>query len=399
MLVLEVGPEDVNLDRLTEAQQAAREGMLAAAMAGYLRWLASRIEGLKTDLRARQEELRAQFRERMRFTHDRTPDTLASLALGWEYFLSFAVEAGAISPEEAKGVWTRAWEALIAAGEAQAGHLASEEPTARFLSLLGAAITSGKAHLADARTGKEPEDPAAWGWRENGDGWLPLGDRIGWLDGEDLLLDPEAAYAAAQRLARDQNSSLPVTQRVLWKRMAERGLIQTEKDVRQTYYALKRTVAGQRRRVLVLPNAYMALISHNMGNMGNTDNPLGDKDLRAQNTPMFLRSGKKHGHQTWAAGFQPEECPCNVPMFLGRDEKHGQENGPETLAAQGSAHSAHEAHEMGDKTEEKRGHTGHPGTCPACGGSSWWLSRYGKWTCATCHPCPDPALAVEVVEA
>jgi len=404
MLVLEVGPEDVKLDRLTEAQQAAHEGMLAAAMAGYLRWLAPRIEDLKAGLRARQEELRARLRERMRFTHDRTPDTLASLALGWEYFLSFAVEAGAISPEEAKGVWARACQALIAAGEAQAGHLASEEPTSRFLSLLAAAITSGKAHLTDARTDKEPEDPATWGWRENGENWLPLGDKIGWLDGESVLLDPEAAYAAAQKLARDQNSSLPVTQRVLWKRLAERGLIQTEKDVRQTYHALKRMVAGQRRRVLVLPNAYMSLISHNMGNMGNMDNPLGDKGLRAQNPPMFSGSGEKHGHQTWAGAEAPEaECPCSLPMFLGAENKHGQENGPEMPENQGSAHSAHEAHEMGDKTDlenlEKRGHTGHPGTCPACDGRSWWLSRAGKWVCSRCHPCPDPSLAVEVIEA
>lgn len=40
-----------------------------------------------------------------------------------------------------------------------------------------------------------------------------------------------------------------------------------------------------------------------------------------------------------------------------------------------------------------------PGPCPACGGHSWWLSKMGRWVCQVCHPCPDPSLAVEVVEA
>lgn len=362
MLVLEVGPEDVNLDRLTEAQRAAREGAFAAAMAGYLRWLAPRLEELKASLRARHEELRAEARGRMRFSHDRTPDIMASLALGWQQFLSFAVEAGAITAGEAEGLWARCWEALIAAGEAQAGHLASEEPTSRFLSLLGAAITSGKAHVANARTGEEPESPAIWGWRERWLGgmdnlrseWQPLGDRVGWLDGDNLLLDPDAAFAAAQKLARDQNASLPITQRVLWKRMAERGLILTEKDERRVYYTLKRTIAGQRRRVIVLPSV-ASLISHNVGDVGNVGEPLPDKGLRAQNAPTFSETGQKCGREMWAAGEDAnaglagahKKCPQN----FGPDQECGQKDGPETLENQGPNHNAHKAHEIRDKID------------------------------------------------
>lgn len=363
MLVLEVGPEDVNLDRLSKAQQAARDGLLAAAMAGFVRWLAPRIDELKAALRARHEELRVQFRQNMRFTHDRTPDTVANLVLGWQFLLAFAVEAGAVTAEEAETLWARACEALIAAGEAQAGHLTSEDPTARFLSLLGAAVTSGRAHVADAKTGEQPENPAIWGWRERWFGvgddlrfeWQPLGDRVGWLDGENVLLDPEAAYAAAQKLARDQNASLPITQRVLWKRMAERGWIVTEKDERRVYYTLKRTIAGQRRRVLVLPKSVVPLIAYNVGDVGDVGEPLSDNSLRAQNAPTFSETAQECGHKMWAANRDGSggrgKCPQKVPTKSGPNQECGQKSGSETLENQGSAHTAHKAHEIRDKTD------------------------------------------------
>lgn len=360
-LILEVGPADVDLARLTEAQRAARHGLLAAAMAGYIRWLAAQMDNLKMVMRERHEDLRAEARK-ARFTHDRTPDIVANLALGWRLFLIFATGVGAVGQEEAAELWAGCWKALLAAGEAQAGYLASEEPTARFLALLAAAITSGKAHVADAKTGREPDDPTAWGWREQARGggqyaeteYLPLGDQIGWLDGDDLLLDPEIAYAAAQKLARDQNSSLPITQRVLWKRMAERGLIFVERDEGRAYYTIKRTVGRQRRRVLILPKNFASLISHNVGNVGNVGDPLGDKGLRAQNAPTFLKTPQKCGQEMWAVNggdnSNSVECPQKTPTLFEQNQKCGQENGPESLAGQGPAHNAHKAHKIGDKT-------------------------------------------------
>ena len=50
--------------------------------------------------------------------------------------------------------------------------------------------------------------------------WQPRGERIGWLDADDLFLDPESSFAAVQKLARDQGTSVPTKQRTLWKRLA-----------------------------------------------------------------------------------------------------------------------------------------------------------------------------------
>jgi len=307
-LILEVGPADVDLDRLTEAQQAARRGLLAAAMFGYVQWLAARMDDLKANLRERHEDLRTEARK-TNFVHDRTPDIVANLAIGWEQFLLFATETGAIEQEKAAELWRECWDALLAAGEAQAGHLTSEEPVRRFLALLGAAITSGKAHVADARTGGEPKDPATWGWQEQTRGsgeyerteYRPLGDDlVGWLDGDDLLLDPEAAYATAQKLARDQNSNLPVTQRVLWKRMAEKGLLLSTAPGKNVSF-LTIPALGKRRYVVHISTASLLFpISGTIGTIGTDPHDkrvsVPKKCARNLNAPVF--QAQKIGTET-----------------------------------------------------------------------------------------------------
>src|SRR5690606_24451956 len=207
LLILEVAPGDVSLSALSRAQQAAADGLLAASMAGYVRWLAGQLDELRTTLPARRRELRDAAR-RSDWPHDRTPDIVAHLALGWEQFLEYAEAAGAIDATEADRLWREGWAALNEAAREQAGHQASEDPVTRFLELLGAAITSGRAHIADTTDGTAPANPTAWGWRLHTIGagdterqeWRAQGERIGWLNGDDLLLDPDAAYAAAQKL-------------------------------------------------------------------------------------------------------------------------------------------------------------------------------------------------------
>ena len=61
MLVLELAPGDVDTDVLSRAQQDAGGGVLAKAMAGYLQWLAPRVDELRRRLAERQRALRDEF--------------------------------------------------------------------------------------------------------------------------------------------------------------------------------------------------------------------------------------------------------------------------------------------------------------------------------------------------
>jgi hypothetical protein len=81
--------------------------------------------------------------------------------------------------------------------------------------------------------------------------WRPQGDRIGWIEDEDLYLEPDAAFAAAQRQGQFSGDSLSVTERTLRKRLHERGLLLSVEDSRPTL-AVRRTLGGRRQRVLHL---------------------------------------------------------------------------------------------------------------------------------------------------
>jgi hypothetical protein len=240
-------------------------------MAGYLQYLAPRIEALKRALPGRQRELRDAAR-RERVTHDRIPDNWASLMVGFEKFLEFASDIGAISDAERRELWQECWRSLRQASRAQDAHQRSEDPTRRFLALLGAAIASGKAHVADSKTLEEPKRHAdQWGWREKTigtgdcarDEWQPQGDRVAWLDGDDLLLEPEAAFAMAQRLGRDQGTSLPISQRTLWKRMGEKGLL-ASRELSQNRNKVRWQIGDDRRRVIhFYPSVFFRYFLHN----------------------------------------------------------------------------------------------------------------------------------------
>ena len=247
MLVLELAPGELDWRKLTRCQREASSGLYARAMSGFIRWLSGRHE----DLGERLKEEQASLRERAGASrqHRRTPGIVADLALGLRHFLLFAHDASAISTEEAREFWERGWRALGGAAAAQPQHQAANEPARRFRELLSAAIASGRAHVADPR-GDAPVTPGAWGWRLSGDEWRPLGERVGWLQGEeDLYLEPEAAYAAVQKQGRDSGDPLAVTGRTLRKRLHERGLLLSVDEAREVL-TVRRTLGGSRREVL-----------------------------------------------------------------------------------------------------------------------------------------------------
>jgi hypothetical protein len=76
------------------------------------------------------------------------------------------------------------------------------------------------------------------------------GPCIGWLDDDGLaLLEPNVAYAAVQRLAREQGDALSVGVKTLWKRMKDRGYTIRHDEERNL---LSWNIEGNRRRVLAV---------------------------------------------------------------------------------------------------------------------------------------------------
>jgi hypothetical protein len=106
------------------------------------------------------------------------------------------------------------------------------------LDLLRAVISSGTHVLGSAGTGAQLEP--AQGKGRPIIGWFTSGGKL-------VLLEPEMAYAAAQRLAADQKRNLSLSSRILYRRLQQRGLIAKHDEGRTT---LRHQIGTLRKRVI-----------------------------------------------------------------------------------------------------------------------------------------------------
>lgn len=250
-LILELEPGALDWQRLTEAQRLASDGVYAAATSGFIYWLAEDYYGHIATFKKDH----AHFRDTLqRGGHKRTVDAEAQLMATYKAFLDFASESDALTHTEQTALWQRVEAGIHAALEPQAALQAQSDPVARFGELLVGLFVSGRTHVAHAATGEYPDE--GWGWEsyevhsEAGSelNYRPKGKRIGWVDDMNLYLEPSATYAELQSFARDQGDSLPVTERTLWKRLIERGVIDAPEKGHAT---VKRSCPGSGRiRVL-----------------------------------------------------------------------------------------------------------------------------------------------------
>lgn len=307
MLILEMNRGDVNLEELTAMQQHAAAGHLATAMAGYIAWLAPQVDELKQTLRPKKDEYRTLIRQQCKVAHDRIPDNIASLLIGLEQFLRYATDSGAITASDAKDMFDAGMAALMAAANAQAQYQQSEDPTERFISLISAAVTTGQAHIADAKTGDAPPEATHWGWeRDTGTGYKAKGMLIGWLDGDNLLLEAEASYGMAQHMARDQGTTIPIGQKTLWRRMQQKGLLLSYEEgrLKQRWY-----VAGTQKRLIHISKTLLA----------DATSPENKSTTSVQNSEVDLNRGlqtAENGHVSPVSPVSPEKITYKPKNFF-----------------------------------------------------------------------------------
>ena len=80
-----------------------------------------------------------------------------------------------------------------------------------------------------------------------------MGERVGWVadGGDEMFLDPDASFAAAQRVGRDTGDPLAIAPRTLHRRLQQAGLLRSVDEVRGRL-AIRRTLGDARRVVLHL---------------------------------------------------------------------------------------------------------------------------------------------------
>jgi hypothetical protein len=256
MVSLDVEAGDVDAERLSVYQASPSKDAPSQAMAGFLVWLAARFDEVRAELPATLARLRTALVGQGR--HPRMPDALANLLAGWWVFLRFAVDVSALSPAEARAYAARAAAAFLQVADDQASLAAAVNPATRYLEWLAAALTMGDLHFAGP-DGQVPNEAGSWGWTERPGGtgpyeepiWTPRGKCVGWVTGDDLYLEPHAAFVMVQRLAQASGEPLPVSPKTLTKRLHEAGLLASTEGKRGTL-VIRKVIAGERRAVLHL---------------------------------------------------------------------------------------------------------------------------------------------------
>lgn len=256
---------DVDIDHLTTMQGHARAGTLVLAMAGFIRWLAPQIDDLKKTLPEAMRTRRDKAANKGLNGHSRAPSDYASLTAGISLAARFAVDCGAFSEIEARQFKESAYKALWCLLEDQADHQACQDEISRFLGLLASALSSGRCHAYDlagegenggtgAPCGPRKDKARAFGWIQDGRGELhPQGPCVGWIEGETLYLDGDAAYAIVTRYIHEQGGNIETTQRTLFQRVYERGLLtKVEKDGRKTRLQVQKWIHGAKKRAYAL---------------------------------------------------------------------------------------------------------------------------------------------------
>jgi hypothetical protein len=253
---------DINNDVLTELQESARSGAFERSMGGFLRWLAKDMDEWKKILPEALRAVRSEaIEEGFAKSHPRAADVYASLVTGLMFFLGYAKQAGAIDAGREADLLENCQRVLKQMTAAQGDLQNDQDEVLQFLGYLKSAMNAGSCHFGDSlKQGAPDKHSNFWGWRvipggreDIPDMLKPSGELVGWVDSVRAYLDGNAAFAAAQEMAKATGENLAITQRSLWQRMYERGLLMdVQKEAGRVRLSPKRVIAGVSRRVYVM---------------------------------------------------------------------------------------------------------------------------------------------------
>jgi len=263
---VEMRPGDVDLERLTAAQ--AEAGRYPHALAGYLLWLADQWEHLAETLPQVWQKQRARLLAEMSGSHLRIPEGLASLYLGLDLALAYAVEVGALTEVEAQTWRERGWEALKTGAEEQGQRVEQERPVVCFFEVLADLLAQGWVQLK-TRDGEGRIGGDAVG-----------AELLGWYDEGFVYLLPDASYNRVARFLRDGGGCFPVKSHTLRKHLHDEGYLMRGSGGRYTDVV---RVGEETHRVLRIHRdkveMHISLSPGETGNIGNNGN-------ESDNTPF-----------------------------------------------------------------------------------------------------------------
>ena len=220
--ILDIDKGDIPVgSELTEMQELARRGYLQKAMRGYIQWLLQQADEMPDRLHDLFLRFREDIHRQSKGQHDRAPETVACLMLGYNMMLNYMRDLGLFDTDTARQLLTEARAKLMDASRSQARDMESEKPTRIFLDALSELLSSKQAAVKDL-TIEDAKDP-------------PANERmVGYVDAEYYYLLPNVAFGAVQKLCREQGQEFPVSLKALYKHLRTDGILSGTGDEGKT---------------------------------------------------------------------------------------------------------------------------------------------------------------------
>ena len=214
---IELNENDIVLKDLSEYQQLAEQNVLSGMMMLYVDWLkreylSDESEFIKTlsdmFLKYRSEFISKLTTANVKF-HNRTPDMLSHLKIGFAFLLVFLQAQEQITEQEVSRYEKVFDEILLQSCSLNAEIIVNENPTTRFCEKLKSLLDSGRCYVE--LRGAEYV-PTQKGY-------------IGMEDEDCYYLLADAAHSEVRKLCAEQGEHFSISKNQLIKQLAEDGIL------------------------------------------------------------------------------------------------------------------------------------------------------------------------------
>lgn len=231
--------EEVNLDKLTEAQRESRK--LSEAMSGYLEWVGQAMNAPPDD------SLKNLFFEKRNEAaslgvHGRLVDASSLLYIGLYSGLAYAEIVGAITSARRNQLLGEAWRIFLGAANEQEEQVTEFNASNRFVTIVSQLLASQSIYTGSIRKEPLPETVPK------------TSTNVGWHDDNYFYFLPELIYNEVCQFLSRRGEQFPVSPTTLWRELAHVSLTRTEtskENGKERRHSLaKKTINGHRQRLL-----------------------------------------------------------------------------------------------------------------------------------------------------
>lgn len=214
---IELNENDVQLDDLSEYQQLANDGVLCGIMQSYIEWIKNVYLDDESAFVKTLEDVFLKYRKfyldrlcanRIKF-HNRTPDMLAHLKIGFAFLLVFLKSKNQINKSELDKFEKVFDEIVLKAVSANAEIIELENPTTKFCEKLKSLLDSGRCYVEAKGTDSSPRQKNC----------------IGLQDDEHYYLFADTTHSEVRKLCAEQGEHFSISKNELLRQLRKEGLL------------------------------------------------------------------------------------------------------------------------------------------------------------------------------